>query len=408
MTDVQVSPTDQHEAQASSPAMKAAVALLLPLFFVVVFPLAFVSALHKPAPHDLPILVVGPTQVVSKITTGLDDTASFRATQTDVVSAARSGVENREVDGAVRVTVVPAAKSGASPTYTVRTYVATAEGRSVAAAVEGAGSTIAAKLGTTATVVDVAPLAVTDELGVTLFYLFAYTSLAAYLVVIVLAQVMPGSKLRIRFLASGITAVLAPLIGFGLASIWVGDYGVSFGTIVALLGVAALSVFTTGALAILLQQFLGDATTFGIMSFIVFLNFPSSGGTSPAAMLPPFWQFIHNFYFGAGAFESFRSLVYFGGNGVGRWLLQLCLWTVGLVLAAVVVHLAKSVRRQRKQISALTAVALLHQPDLAALPERTRHLLGDLIVTRDGHATSTTASDQTERGALTPGEGASR
>lgn len=407
MTDVRLVAPAQRGAKAPSPAVKALAALLLPLFFVVVFPLAFVSALHKPAPHDLPILVVGSSQVVSKLATDLDDTASFRATQTDVVSAARSGVEDRTVDGAVQVTAVPAAKSGASPTYTVRTYVATAEGRSVAAAVEGAGSTIAAKLGTTATVVDVAPLAVTDELGVTLFYLFAYTSLAGYLVIIVLTQVMPGARLRVRFLASAITAAVAPLIGFGLASIWVGDYGASFGTIAALLGVNALSVFTIGAAAILLQQFLGTATTFGVMAFIVFLNFTSAGGAGPAAMLPPFWQFVHGFSFGAGAYESFRSLVYFGGNGAGRWLLQLCLWTVGLVLAVVVVHLAKTTRRQQEEISALTAVALLREPDLASASERTPHLSVELVVTRNDRP-ATVPGDQTERGALTVGEGASR
>ncbi|MUK03079.1 hypothetical protein GM708_14800 [Vibrio cholerae] len=256
-------------------------AFLLPLFFVIAFPLLFVSALHSPAPNDLPLLVVGPNQVVADIATGLDQTKEFSATHTDVVPEARESVENRIVDGAIEVTVIPAGDPAAAPAFEVTTYVANAEGRAVASTVEAVGGDIATQLGANQEVVDVAPLAATDQLGTTLFYLLTYTSLGAYLVIIVLTQVMPGAGLRVRYLAVGCAAVIAPLLVFGLSSIWVGDYGASFGTIVALLGVNMLYVFTVGAAAILIQQFLGAAATFGVMAFIVLLNFPSAGVPAP-------------------------------------------------------------------------------------------------------------------------------
>lgn len=336
-----------------SPVKKVLSALLLPLFFVIAFPLLFASALHQPSPHDLSLLVVGPDQVVAEITSGLDATKEFQATHTDVPAEARASVEERRADGAIQVTVD---SSGVTPTFSVTTFVANGEGRSVAAAVEAVGQKIATQLGATAgaDVVDVAPLAATDELGTTLFYLLTYTSLGAYLTIIVLMQVMPKARLSTRYVAAGITAVGAPLIVFGLSSIWVGDYGASFGTIAALLGVNALYVFTIGAAAILIEQFLGKAATFGIMLLIVFLNFPSSGGAGSAAMLPPFWQFMHEFYFGAGALESFRSLIYFDGFGLGRRLGQLAAWTLGLILLTVIVQLSRSVLRHRRELEALT------------------------------------------------------
>ncbi len=373
-------------ARESSGAVKLAAAFLLPLFFVIAFPLLFVGAIHKPTPHDLSILVVGPDQIVSQITAELDDTDEYAATATDIVDDAKSSVEERKVMGSILVSVDtadsaapsdPAATApdpaaadpaAAAPTYAVTTYVANAEGRAVAATVTAAGEKVAEQLGTTATVKDLAPLAATDTLGVTLFYILTYTSVGGYLVIIVLMQVMPKARLSTRFGAVTAAAIAAPLISFGLSSIFVGDYGASFGTIMGLLGVTALYVFTVGSIGILIEQFLGKAATFGIMLFVVFLNFPSAGGAAPAAMLPPFWQFIHEFYFGAGAYEAMRSIVYFGGNGAARWIFQLLAWTLGIVLVNFVVYLTKTVRRQKREIVELSHSGS-EQPTLQRQPE---------------------------------------
>lgn len=356
MTDA--SPSGAEPKNTRSLVLTLASAFLAPLFFVIAFPLLFVGAIHKPTPNDLSLLIVGPDQVVSQITSGLDESAEFTATQTDIASEARSSVERRTVMGAIEVTPqTPETGATAEPAFTVTTYVASAEGQAVAATVRAAGEQVAESLGATSNAVEVAPLDAEDPLGTNLFYLMTYTSLAAYLVIIVLMQVLPGAKLRIRYAAVGAAAVAAPLIVFGLSSIFVGDYGAGFGTIAALLGVNALYVFTVGAAAILIEQFLGKAATIGIMGFIVLLNFPSSGGPTPAALLPHFWQAVHSVYFGSGAYESFRSIVYFDGNGAQRWVLQLAAWTVGLVLVTVIVHLTSTVRRQGREITALSAPA---------------------------------------------------
>jgi len=343
--------------------LKLATAFVVPLFFVIAFPLLFVGAIHNPTPNNLSLLVVGPDEVVSGITDGLDTSDEFAATHTDVEGEAKSSVEQRSVMGAIEIApTATETESVDAPAFTVTTFVASAEGASVAAAVRAVGADVADELGVSSTEIDVAPLDSQDPLGSNLFSLLTYTSLSAYLVIIVLMQVLPGAKLRIRYAAVGVAAIVAPLMVFGLSSIFVGDYGASFGTIVALLGVNTLYVFTVGAAAVLIEQFLGKMATIGIMGFIVLLNFPSSGGPTPAALLPSFWQSIHNFYFGAGAYESFRSIIYFDGSGAQRWILQLAGWTVGLVMVTVIVHLSRKVFALRTQVTDLTSLAT------AALP----------------------------------------
>lgn len=408
----ELTPTPSPSKRSTATLSKLATAFLAPLFFIIVFPLLFVGAIHKPTPNDLSLLVVGPDQVVSQIADGLDDTPEFAATHTDVEGEARSSVSHRTVMGSIEV--LPNAVDPASPdtpTFTVTTFVASAEGQAVAGTVRAIGAQVADDLGAsaTATVVEVAPLDAEDPLGTNLFYLLTYTSLAAYLVIIVLMQVMPGARLRVRYAAVGAASIAAPLIVFGLSAIFVGDYGASFGTIAALLGVNALYVFTVGSAAILIEQFLGKMATIGIMGFIVMLNFPSSGGPTPAALLPSFWQAVHSFYFGSGAYESFRSIVYFDGNGAQRWVLQLAAWTLGLVLVTVIVHLARTVRAQRAEIAGLAAEAeaaagaepVQPAPAPTAVPKHVKHEMYEIEQLPD-------PDDSNYARSITTGEGVNR
>lgn len=374
------SSTNTANPQKRSAFLRVLPAFVMPLFFIVLFPLAFASAIHAPAPNDLALKIVGPAQVVTPITKHFDTSADFAATQTDVASEARSSVERREVTGAIQITPLRADTSPKEPTapaatstaadqqssdaqqqFTVTTYIANGGGLPSASAVQAAGDQVAEQLGTTAKTVDVAPLSKKDSVGTSLFYLLVYSSLAGYLVIIVLMQVAPKAKLATRFAVIGGSAVIAPVLAFALASIFVGDYGASFGTIVGVLAIDALYVFTVGNIAILAQQFLGNAATIAIMGLVVFLNFPSGGGAIPRDMLPAFWQHVHDTYFGAGAYESFRSLIYFDGNGVDRWLPQLAAWTVGLLLVNLVVHLTKTTRRQQRELHELRPAPMEHR-----------------------------------------------
>ena len=375
MSEVSTKPSEPAIGQRKPLNGRLIGGLILPAFFALVFPFAFASATHAPAPHDLALTVVGPAQIVSDVAASLDETSKFAVSQTDVASEAANSVKERRADGAIEITATQqqagaetsSDTSSPHPSITVTTYVANAGGRSQAAAVTAVGEAIAKQFGTTSAIKDVAPLADEDGLGTNLFYLLVYTSLAGYMVVIASATILPGAGIGTKYGIVAVAALFAPLLVFALSSIFVGDYGASFGTITAVLGVAALSVLVVGAVAILLQQFLGWQVQFGVMSAIVFLNFPSSGAIAANSMLPPFWQSMHSVWFGSAAFESFRSLVYFSGNGLGRWLLQLAAWLVIVVLLTIVVQLSRTVRQRRETRSPALQAAeepeILHPAD---------------------------------------------
>lgn len=332
----------QSAARIPSTFKRVLPAFALPLFFVVCFPLAFVSAVHAPAPHDLPVVVAGPQELVTAIVEQVDDRSEFAATQVDSGDEARAAVAQRRADGAVEIAVDQSQADATAAAYTVTTYVAGGGGRVAVSTVTQLGQDLAEQLAASATVVDVAPLSGGDGMGTALFYLLVYTSLAGYLVIIVMAQVLPRASIRAQFGAAAASSLLVPPIAFGIAAIWVGHYDAGVDTIMALLGVAALYVLTVGSLTILLTRLLGRAALFGVMALVMFLNFPSAGGSIPAAFLPGFFRWLHSWYFGAGAMESFRSIVYFDGHGLGRPLAQLVVWAVAVIVLALLAHALRS------------------------------------------------------------------
>lgn len=349
---------------------------VLPLFFIVGFPLAYVSALHNPTPHNFPIAVVGPESVTAPIAKSLDKGDDFTITQSAASADARSSVENRDVVGSILISVdSSSADAQQQAKMTVTTYIASGEGRGAASTVQTVGQNVATQLGVTTKVVDVAPLAAKDPLGTNLFYLLIFSSIGGYLVIITISEVW-GKSGRARLIGAAITAVVTPPVVFALSSIVVGGYGADAGTIAKLLAVDALYVFTAALASIIAEQLIGPAITMGVILVVVLLNFPSSGGGSPASMLPPFWQGIHDFWFGAGAFESFRSIIYFDGAGAMRWVLQLAAWAFGLLVIIGGIELGRAIRALRHDVRHLAGGGVHEAAHPAAvsrgLPVKTR------------------------------------
>ena len=234
-------------------------AFLLPLFVVVCLPFALASAFHSPTPHDVPLTIEGPSQLVHPIVTALDETAQFSVKESDVAGAASLDVKNRDSMGGITITL--SESSTTPPSMTV--YVASAAGKVVVPVVQAAAADIAKQIHAPLTTVEVAPLDPKDGLGANLMYLLIFSSLGGYLPITVLAQVMPRASIRIRYLTVGVACLVTPLLVFGLQSIFNGDYGQSFGTIFNVLAVDALYVFVVGSLAILADQLLGGGSPSG-------------------------------------------------------------------------------------------------------------------------------------------------
>jgi hypothetical protein len=210
--------------------------------------------------------------------------------------------------------------------------VATASGRLVATATEGFLREVAAQQGAQLAVQDVRPLPVGDELGLGVFLFMIILTIAGDLAATVLQTAAPALRPSRRYPLMLAGAVLVPTIVYLIAGLGFGTYTGSTGTIFAFLGVGALYTFVVGLVTRLLQVWLGPPALFVSLAIFVFLNIPSLGATYTPNVLPSFWRFLNHFWLGAETVNAERSILYFGGEGVGTDMLRLIAWTAVVVI----------------------------------------------------------------------------
>src|SRR5262249_3192548 len=119
-------------------------------------------------------------------------------------------------------------------------------------------------------------------------------------------------------------------------------------TIFGLIGIGALYTFVICLVTRLFQVLLGPPALFVALAVFVFLNIPSLGASYTATMLPPFWRFLNHFWLGAETTNAERSLLYFGGSGVGTDLLSLLAWTA-VAVALLALPVSRKLARQREE-----------------------------------------------------------
>ncbi|ROS61154.1 hypothetical protein EDF38_0238 [Frigoribacterium sp. PhB160] len=327
--DVVVSPGSIDTSRRASLKTTLIAVVSMPLFFLLAFTICYVSASHAPVPHDLALTIGGPASITDPVAEMIDDEApaAFDVTQTISADDAREAVATREAVGAVVV-------DGSD----VTTVIASGGGALATQVVQTAGQEIADELGGVNTVEDASPLPADDPGGSVLFFLLVACTVGPFLSITAISQVLRTARTRTYVATAAGAAVLVPVIAFSMISLFV-DYGVTFGTVAAVLGVAMIYAFTVGLLATFFTKVAGQGGVLLVILFLVALNFPSAGGTAPESMLPPFWQVLHQGWLGAGAFEQMRNILFFAGDGSHRWLMQLLIWTataaalVGLVTA---------------------------------------------------------------------------
>ena len=145
----------------------AMVALTL---FVIAMIASYSGAFAKPTLHHMAVAVAGPEQLVDAIR-GQD---ALAVTEVGDAAAARQQVYERKTDAAFVV----------APNGEMTIYVAGGGGRSVANAAETVGRGIAANIGHTASVQDVAPASAGDPSGTVEFYAVIFISIGCVLAVV--------------------------------------------------------------------------------------------------------------------------------------------------------------------------------------------------------------------------------
>lgn len=362
--------------------------LITPLLMCIGMGLAYLGAFADPAPHHLPVAIVGSGQSVQLLAQSINDKAGgdLEVRTVGDRSAAVDQLKHQDIFGAYVIKAtgdaggaagggassgVPGGKSGGRA-GDVRAsgpelLVATAGSDTSASVVQKIFTPIAAQHGFPLKVTDVAPTADDDPTGQGIFFLLVAISIGSYASVAVIGGAGAVLPLRLRaalavgtsFVVSAIGAAFAGpvfhLVDHGLWGVW----GMAW------LYSAGILLIGTG-----LHTFLKRWTTLGVMALFVMLNFTSSGGIFRPEMQNGFFAALHSFWNGAGFVEGTRSHVYFDGYGLAGHIWTLAVWLVFGALTVGVAGLAERKRRTTEAMAAANAAAVAAAAVAATVPER--------------------------------------
>lgn len=307
----------------------------MPVFFVALFCLCYVSAFHAPAVRNAPVAVVGSAEVstLEKSTGTMFDyhPVADRAAAEDLV---RSGTDIGALDLTSPnrpVLVVASAHSYQAANLARQTFTPF---------FTGARQRL--------TVHDLAPLPPHDSFGMTTMYLSLAWCIGGYMLALFLGLMGAPLRHRVR---------IGVILGGGLllslfAMVLVGPVvGAVQGHFLPLWGIGFCWMSAIGLATNGLSYFFGRFVAMPAMALFVFLSIPSSGAAYPAFMLPQFFQWLQPYVVGFGITEMIKHTLY--GVGEPYWkgfLLLGCYAAAGLVLT-----LVGKQWRQRREIRRVLA-----------------------------------------------------
>jgi hypothetical protein len=316
-------------------------AVLVPLFLAVGMSLAYLGAFHQPAPHHLPVAVVGTspaTQVFAQSLTDKDpDALTVRVVGSD--AEARKLIENRTIAAAYEPRATSASLLVSSAASDTSAQVAQKIFLPVA---------YAQKLPFTVT--DVVPAAKHDPTGQGLFFLLVGLSVGSYASAAAVAAF--ASKLGIRW--SLVTSGVISGIVAGIALTIAGPiYHVVDGHVGSIWLVGWLYSLAIVLIGVGLHPVLRHWTTAALTMLFVMLNFTSSGGIFAVALMPGFFAGLNSFWNGAAWLDAAQTIQYFPGQAYGLDILRLGLWAAAGLGLTLLTHLLsrRRVRLANERVS---------------------------------------------------------
>jgi hypothetical protein len=307
----------------AAPTPRAVALVLFPaLVLTLAFAFSYVGAFHDPTPHHVPVAVIGPPTVVAQLDGLPGDPLDAR--QASSRPDALSQIDDREVYGAYEAA-------------TNRLFVASAANRATAIALERTFNRVAAAQGQPAVhVTDVKPLPVKDPNGTAAFYSMIAWVFGGYIASTLIGLIGSPRSRSTQRAAARIGALAAFSIVVGILSVVLlrASFGVFSGHVVALCGIAALTIFASGAATAGIQAAVGPAGTgLVILVFVIFGN-PASGGPFARPLLPGLWRTIGGLLPPGASVDLARSALFFDGARIAGPVLVLVGWAaVGTLLA---------------------------------------------------------------------------
>jgi hypothetical protein len=308
------------------------------------FVLSYVGAFHTSRPHRIPIAIVAPSAISTKVVNGLNDIASAPLQATAVANQAAARQEVRNATTSAAFIVVP-------QSHVDRLIVANAGGTSVATAVVKIMTKVDASEKRAIAVTDLVPVQPGDGEGLTGFYLVIGWIVGGYLVAALLGIAAGSRPATPRRAAYRLMAVVpyAIVSGFGGALIVDQVLGALTGHFLALWWLGALLVATAATVTMAFQAFLGVIGIGVTVLVFMILGNPSAGGAFQPPLLPPFWRTIaYALPNGAGT-DSVRRIVYLGANGIVGHLILISGYAVA---GAIIAQAGSDLHRRRRLLGA--------------------------------------------------------
>lgn len=274
---------------------------------------SYVGAFHSPTPHGVAVSVVAPAGAsagtAEQVTRQLDGLPGHPLEPTAVAdeATARARITDRDAYGALLL--------GAGNKDTL--LVASGAGASVAGALEAELTAVDAAQQRTLTVHDVLAVSAQDNRGLSGFYLAVGWVVGGYLLSSALRLVSPAQRVREMAVRLWVLTGYAVVSGLGGALLAGPVLGALPGHFWALAALGALVVLATAAFTTALAALLGYVGIGLVIVLFVVLGNPSAGGAYGTPLLPGFWASIGGWLTPGAATEGIRSVVYFGGTGVG-------------------------------------------------------------------------------------------
>jgi hypothetical protein len=275
------------------------------------------TAIRDPRPHDIAVGLVGPSPAVQQISSAFAANApgAFEFTSYGSEAEARAALDSRTIDGALVL-------GGSTPVL----IVAGAAGDATTGVITAAFTNVFKAQGGTINVEVVHPFAAGDAHGLILFFVVVAVIISTMVAQALLFVVASGAGFVARLTVVLVYAVLAGLVGMGMATWIAGDYGSGFWTaaVLVMLASAAVGAPVAGAARLLGIPGLGLSAL-----VVVLLDLVSSGGPVGSQLLPDFYRWLAPWMPAGTMYEGLRDALYFNSAALERPIAVLAGWLVG-------------------------------------------------------------------------------
>ncbi|WP_433386437.1 ABC transporter permease [Micromonospora sp. KLBMP9576] len=301
---------------------------------VAAFPLAILVlvvglmsfSMHKPQPHDIPVVVVGATTGQAE-----QAAAGLRSQLGGILDVGVAASVSAATDRILEQDLVAAFVLPSTPGGEAELYSSSAAGSSQQMAVRGVFQQVAAAQQTPLTLTDVQPLNDTDTAGSNSLYVGMSWIMSGFLLMAVLRGGAPHLRRLRQFLPflGGWAVGMAVWLWF-LFDVLIGAVN---GNAWEMIGFGAVTIFAVSLVTGAFTRTFGLAAIIPVMAVMMMAGVPASGGGLSIYMVPEFFRTLQDVLPLPAAVDTARSLTYFDGSGVGRNLLTIAIWAAaGLLL----------------------------------------------------------------------------